>query len=450
MEVWMEILRPGKWNDIDFDASYLRDMAASYDPDVREAPLVVGHPQPFDEEKPAVGWVKKLELRPFGENPDQDDVSIWAYVSLGAEAEEMIRERRFPKRSVGISDHAPYEGIPYLRHVALLGSSNPAVSRLTEIEMAEIERAAGFQDKEGILCMAQIDGKSNDKGNIDLVWESQENEYWYSVKPAGKFKKETFKSKDITKGVRAIFAKYKEEYVTGGKSALSMVLQSLRFSIDDFDLARAKAWVKNYKGELSQMADDLNTVDPGDKTIALKAQVEKLLTEKKATEKKLEDEAKGREKAENELNTLALARLESEYEIALKELIENGNGAPAYIELGVQKALVAMDAAEVMVTLDDSQKKASAVIMSALKAVPKFLEHKEIAGAKLSTDGKGSADFAGDDRFAKAMHGYELDGKKVVGMDVKLLTDKLMSDDPALSAMDATLKASKMVNAGGK
>jgi len=445
MEVWMEILRPGKWNDIDFDASYLRDMAASYDPDVREAPLVVGHPQPFDEEKPAVGWVKKLELRPFGENPDQDDVSIWAYVSLSTEAEEMIRERKFPKRSVGISDYAPYNGIPYLRHVALLGSSNPAVSRLTEVEMAD-----GFQDKEGVLCMAQVDGKSNDKGNIDLVWESQENEYWYSVKPAGKFKKDSFKSKDMTKGVRGIFAKYKEEYVTGGKSASSMVLQSLRFSIDDFDLARAKAWVKNYKGELSQMADDLNTVDSGDKTIALKAQVEKLLTEKKATEKKLDDEAKGREKAEKELNALALARLESEYEIALKELIDEGNGAPAYIELGVQKALVAMDAADVVVTLGDSQKKASAVIMSALKAVPKFLEHREVVGAKLSADDKGNTDFAGDDRFDTAMQGYKRDGKKVVGMDVKLLTDKLMKDDPALSALDATLKASKMVNAGGK
>lgn len=438
--VWMEIMRPGKWNEWDFPPDYLRDLVASYDPTVREAPLVVGHPAPFDEEKPAYGWVKKLELRPFGDNPDQDDISVWAFVEIGDEAEAMIKERKFPKRSAGISDETPFQGIPYLKHIALLGASNPAVSSLTEVELAE-----GFTAIDGILCLAQINGKDK-----ELVWESKEEEYWYRVRPPTKFRKDTFRSKTITSGVRSVMAKYKPEYVPEGHDADSMVIQALRFDKSKYDLARAKSWVNEHKGELSQMAEDKNLVDDAEiKT--LKAQVESLQTRQKDNDDKLLKEKERADTAENELRERELATLEVRYEIELKGLIEDGNGAPAYIELGVHKALVAMDAADVKVTLKSGEEKASEIILKALKAVPKFIEHKEVA-THLSGNGKdkdGKTIELRDSGFDTAMQGYKDSGMSVEGMDVKALTDKLMIENKELGIYEATLEASKILASGG-
>lgn len=437
--VWMEILRPGRWNEWEFSPEYLRELVASYDPEVREAPITLGHPAPFDDEKPAYGWVKKLELRPFGDEPDQDDIAVWAFVELGDEAEAMIKERKFPKRSAGISEEAPFPGIPYLNHVALLGASNPAVSSLTEVELA-----AGFTSTDGILCLAQINGK-----DIELAWESKETEYWYRVRPPSKFRDDTFRSKSITTGVRAVVAKYKPEYVPEGKGADSMVIQALRFDKSKFDLARAKAWVKDHKGELSQMTEP-NLVDDAEiKT--LKAQNETLQKQLQEHNEKLAKEKERAENAERELRERELVRLENQYELELKALVEAGNGAPAYIELGVHKALVAMDAVDVSVEVDGATKKASEIVLSALKAVPKFIEHKEVANL---SGGNGHDDKKPielrDNRFDRAMQGYADSGQSVDGMEVKTLVDKLMSEDKELSVYDATLQASKILAGGGE
>jgi len=439
--VWMEILRPGKWNEWDFTPDYLRDLTASYDPTVREAPLVVGHPGMFEEEKPAHGWAKKLELRPFGDNPDQDDVSVWALVEIGEEAEAMIKDRKFPKRSAGISEEAPFPGIPYLSHIALLGASNPAVSSLTEVELA-----AGFTASDGILCLAQINGK-----DIELAWESKETEYWYRVRPPTKFRDDTFRSRNLTTGLRAVIAKYKPEYVPEGRDADSMTVQALRFDKSKFDLARAKAWVNEHKGELSQMPDNIKLVDDAElKT--LKAQNENLQKQLKDQDEKMLKEKVRAEKAEKELRERELARLENQYEIELKSLVEAGNGAPAYIELGVHKALVAMDAADVKVTLDSGEKSASEIILSALKAVPKFIEHKEVVTQLSSGNGKGESGnvILRDNSFDRAMDEYVAKGDSVVGMDIKALTDKLMGENKELPIYEAILQASKILASGGK
>jgi len=436
----MEILRPGHWNDWDFPADYLRELQASYDPDVREAPITQGHPHPLGEEKPAYGWVKKLELRPFGDDPDVDDISVWALVELGEEAEGWIEERKFPKRSVGISEDSPYPGIPYLSHVALLGASNPAVSSLTEVELAQ-----GFIS-DGMLCLAQVSGADK-----TLVWESKDKEYWYRVKDPSRFKDDSFRSKSITSGVRAVMGKLKPEYVPEGSSADSMHIQSLRFDKEKFDLAKAKAWVKDHKGELSQMADEktLQAVEGENKT--LKAEVDELRKQLNENHDKLATEKERAEKAERELREQELIRLESKYEHELKQLTENGNGAPAYIELGVHKALRAMDASDISVELNGKSTPASEIIMSALKSVPKFIERREVAGDTTIKSGEdGQPDPPGNDRFALAMKKYSDEGGKVDGLDVKALTDKLMAEDKTLDIKSATLKASKMLAGGAR
>lgn len=182
----------------------------------------------------------------------------------------------------------------------------------------------------------------------------------------------------------------------------------------------------------------------------LKAQVENLQKQLTDKDDKLVKEKERAETAERELRERELIRLENHYEIQLKELIEKGNGAPAYIELGVHKALRAMDAHEVKVELGGKETPASEIILKALKAVPKFIEHKEVVKPPRPSASGDEPDPPGDDRFSLAMKQYEEGGKvKVTGLDVKALTDKLMKDEK-LGIEEATLKASRMLAGGAK
>lgn len=433
MEVWMEIMRPGTWNEDDYSSDFLRELAASYDPEVREAPIVVGHPSPFEEEKPAYGWVKKLEIRKVTDAIDDDDISLWAFVDLGEEAEKMIRERQFPKRSVGISDRAPLPGIQYLNHVALLGASNPAVSRLTEVEMQQ-----GFKDAEGILCLAEKD--------IALVWESDGAEFKYRVKPPDRFIDDSFRSKAFSgiAGIRAVVAKLKAKYVPDGNSPDSMVIQSLRFNKKNFDLAKARQWVNKHKGELSM--SDLTLVTPKDEDVKeLQARLQTLEAQQETKNEELAEANKRADEAQKELHERDLARLEADYEGKLQALVDNGNGAPAYIEMGVHKALVAMDAAEVMVDLKDGAKKASTIILDAFGAVPKFIEKKEVGSAV----GKGTEVPATltDNTFNQAMSSYGSDN--VQGLALNEIAMKIQADEK-IPFKQALLKASKIIAGGTK
>jgi len=442
-EHWMEILRPGTWNEWDFSPQYLRDLQASYDPAVREAPITIGHPDFFDEEKPAYGWVKKLEIRKVADAETDDDISVWALVDLNEEAEGYIREKKFPKRSAGISETSPYPGIPYLKHIALLGATNPAVSSLTEVELSQ-----GFKNEEGILCLAQ-----KAVNDISLVWESKEQEYWYRIRPPSRFRSDTFRSFDFkgVSGLRAVGAKYKPEYIPEGNDPDSMVIQALRFDKSNFSLAEAKAWVKTHKKELSLMTEGtISLTTPGaTKELAV---IEKELDAAKAKNDTLNAELqKERDKAkeaEGKLKLIELSRKETEYEHELTKLVDEGKGIPAYTEFGLHKALTAMDAAGVMVLVkeDTDPVTASSIILKVLKALPKVLEHREVAGSGKTGEEIVSGPL--DTRFDRAMQSYKAEGKSVVGEEIKILAEKLMKEDPKLDIRKATLEASRII--GGK
>lgn len=114
---------------IDFSAADLEACAAAYDPALREAPLVVGHPK---TDAPAYGWVKALA---FAEGvlaavPDQ----------VEAQFAEMVNAGRFKKISAAFYTPAaagnPKPGIYYLKHVGFLGANAPSVQGLKNASFA--------------------------------------------------------------------------------------------------------------------------------------------------------------------------------------------------------------------------------------------------------------------------------------------------------------------------
>ena len=104
-------------------------MAAAYNPDRHEAPLVVGHPA---TDGPAYGWVKGLSLDGgvLYADPQQVDPAFADLVRAGRY--KKISASFYPPGAAG----NPAPGGYYLRHVGFLGAQPPAVKGLKSAEFA--------------------------------------------------------------------------------------------------------------------------------------------------------------------------------------------------------------------------------------------------------------------------------------------------------------------------
>ena len=131
----IKIARTGTFTEmrgrkVTFDQDFLQSLADSYNPAVRSAPLVKGHPRIED---PAYGWVEELICEDDGlyalvgkVDPDfAADVNAgkWANVS--------------PEIYLAGAPGNPDENArPYLRHVGFLGAAQPAMSGLGTAALA--------------------------------------------------------------------------------------------------------------------------------------------------------------------------------------------------------------------------------------------------------------------------------------------------------------------------
>lgn len=133
----IQIITPGEHFDsqgrsVNLSEEDLKASAAAYDPQLHEAPIVVGHPKHND---PAYGWIKTLSFSDGLEGePHQVD----------PEFAEMFRAGRFKKHSGSFyapdSPSNPVPGVWYLRHVGFLGAMPPAVKGLRTSNFAEQEQ----------------------------------------------------------------------------------------------------------------------------------------------------------------------------------------------------------------------------------------------------------------------------------------------------------------------
>lgn len=109
---------------VTFDQGFLRSLADSYNPSVRAAPLVKGHPRVED---PAYGWVEDLSC---------EDDGLYALVGkVDPDFAADVNAGRWANVSpeiylAGATNNPDESGRPYLRHVGFLGAAQPAMSGL--------------------------------------------------------------------------------------------------------------------------------------------------------------------------------------------------------------------------------------------------------------------------------------------------------------------------------
>lgn len=139
-----QIFKPGRHTassgtTLDFTEDQLRAAVAAYDPELHEAPIVVGHPR---DNGPAYGWVKSLSFA--------DGVIEAEPQQIDPEFAEMVSAGRFKKRSASWylpdSPNNPKPGTLYLRHVGFLGAQPPAVKGLKEVQFSEEDGVVEFSE----------------------------------------------------------------------------------------------------------------------------------------------------------------------------------------------------------------------------------------------------------------------------------------------------------------
>jgi len=124
--------RPMQGGSLNFTEADLAQCARVYDPDLHEAPIVIGHPA---SNGPAHGWVGALIADKTGLRavPRQINPSF----------AEAAREGAFRKISASFyppdSPDNPAPGSWYLRHVGVLGAQVPAIKGLEQFEFGEGE-----------------------------------------------------------------------------------------------------------------------------------------------------------------------------------------------------------------------------------------------------------------------------------------------------------------------
>jgi hypothetical protein len=169
----IQIFKPGTHTTMSGDALTFSEAdvaatAAAYDPTLKDAPLVVGHPK---TDSPAFGWVTSLQFADGVLSADTNNVDpVFA---------EMVNAKRFPKISAAFyhpeSPLNPVPGTYYLRHVGFLGAHPPAVQGLRTPEFGDGDEAIiiefGEPDSAGAEPVADTNNPHTQSGASTMTPE---------------------------------------------------------------------------------------------------------------------------------------------------------------------------------------------------------------------------------------------------------------------------------------
>ena len=125
--MWIEIFKTGThtdssgktetWTERDLD-----DIVSQYNPEIHEAPVVIGHPK---DNVPAFGWAETLKR--------EGQVLYAKLKDLVPEFVDLLKRNMFKKRSISLY---PDGG---LKHIGFLGAVPPAIKGLADIKFSQDE-----------------------------------------------------------------------------------------------------------------------------------------------------------------------------------------------------------------------------------------------------------------------------------------------------------------------
>jgi hypothetical protein len=123
----------------------LAEMAAAYDPSVEMASLNLDH----NNGGPSLGWCERIWLQ---------DTALWVrYIDLDPSTADLIRARRYTRRSAEIALSHPVTGGWYFTGCALLGNARPAVAGLPPVTLCRPQYVLTVHKEPSVPPVAETD-----------------------------------------------------------------------------------------------------------------------------------------------------------------------------------------------------------------------------------------------------------------------------------------------------
>jgi DNA-binding transcriptional MerR regulator len=121
---WDELIYPGQFRArsgeiVDITPDDLAYMIDTFDPNDRDVPIVLGHPE---HNHPAYGWLDRLRINP------ESGYLEGKYKDLVEALIPMLKQKQYRKKSIGLYPDKR------LKHIGLLGAAQPAVPGLSDIK----------------------------------------------------------------------------------------------------------------------------------------------------------------------------------------------------------------------------------------------------------------------------------------------------------------------------
>lgn len=127
---FIEVFKVGTHNGIPWTNEDIQAIVDNYDTNFLRAPIIIGHKGPFEPEAPAYGYVDELI--------NENGVLKASFADMNQQFKEAVNQGKFNARSVEIFKDLDGKK-PYLKAVAFLGSSTPAVKGLEVVKFSDAE-----------------------------------------------------------------------------------------------------------------------------------------------------------------------------------------------------------------------------------------------------------------------------------------------------------------------
>lgn len=139
---WIDVCKAGTFTakngqDVTLTREDLDAIAAGYNPGIREAPLVFGHP---DTDHPAFGWASSWRTVREQRDGVMEHVLQARFRQVPQEVVDLVRQGHFKKVSLSLMPDKRT-----VRHVGLLGAAQPAVPGLKSVSMGSAENAIDIE-----------------------------------------------------------------------------------------------------------------------------------------------------------------------------------------------------------------------------------------------------------------------------------------------------------------
>jgi hypothetical protein len=226
---WIQIFRAGTYGEKGkFTEADLDRVVANYNPDLHEAPAVVGHPK---DNLPAFGWTRQLKR--------DGQLLLAKFSQVNPAFEKAVDDGLYKKRSAAF--YLDDQGrITNLRHVGFLGAMPPDVKGLEDLNLKFEDNGRKFTEVD-FGEEAVVDNNSNDKST-----KVQFTEWLKELLGGGAKETKTFSEDDVKKIVT--------EAVTAAATPLQAKVKELEETTAKQTAAFAEREQKIATGEVKQRA----------------------------------------------------------------------------------------------------------------------------------------------------------------------------------------------------